>query len=163
MDLVLAHGSGLINFSNDLSLSKGQLVAAKISNSIKMPINSNGYILPAKDGLNWIGASYDHQFKNLDVDEDKLKKMIALQEDQYGVKNNSQQYDSRAQIRTVSKNKLPIVGKYKQNENIIMLGGFGSRGFCYGPILGDHVASIINKSPSPLEKNIAASLLPKKL
>ena len=161
--LVLAHGSGLINFSNDLSLSKGQLVAAKISNSIKMPINSSGYILPAKDGLNWIGASYDHQFKNLDVDEDKLKKMIALQEDQYGVKNNSLQYDSRAQIRTVSKNKLPIVGKYKQNENIIMLGGFGSRGFCYGPILGDHVASIINKSPSPLEKNIAVSLLPKKL
>ena len=159
--LVLAHGSGLINFSNDLSLSKGQLVAAKISNSIKMPINSSGYILPAKDGLNWIGSSYDHQFKNLDVDEDKLKKMIALQEDQYGVKNNSQQYDSRAQIRTVSKNKLPIVGKYKQNENIIMLGGFGSRGFCYGPILGDHVASIIDKSPSPLEKNIATSLLPK--
>ena len=159
--LVLAHGSGLINFSNDLSLSKGQLVAAKISNSIKMPINSSGYILPAKDGLNWIGASYDHQFKNLDVDEDKLKKMIAFQEDQYGVKNNSQQYDSRAQIRTVSKNKLPIVGKYKQNENIIMLGGFGSRGFCYGPILGDHVASIIDESPSPLEKNIATSLLPK--
>ena len=159
--LVLAHGSGLINFSNDLSLSKGQLVAAKISNSIKMPINSSGYILPAKDGLNWIGSSYDHQFKNLDVDEDKLKKMIALQEDQYGVKNNSQQYDSRAQIRTVSKNKLPIVGKYKQNENIIMLGGFGSRGFCYGPILGDHVASIIDKSPSPLEKNISTSLLPK--
>ena len=159
--LVLAHGSGLINFSNDLSLSKGQLVAAKISNSIKMPINSSGYILPAKDGLNWIGASYDHQFKNLDVDEDKLKKMIAFQEDQYGVKNNSQQYDSRAQIRTVSKNKLPIVGKYKQNEKIIMLGGFGSRGFCYGPILGDHVASIIDESPSPLEKNIATSLLPK--
>jgi len=159
--LVLAHGSGLINFSNDLSLSKGQLVAAKISNSIKMPINSSGYILPAKDGLNWIGASYDHQFKNLDVDEDKLKKMIALQEDQYGVKNNSQQYDSRAQIRTVSKTKLPIVDKYKQNENIIMLGGIGSRGFCYGPILGDHVASIIDKSPSPLEKNIATSLLPK--
>ena len=63
--------------------------------------------------------------------------------------------------RTVSKNKLPIVGKYKQNENIIMLGGFGSRGFCYGPILGDHVASIIDESPSPLEKNIATSLLPK--
>ena len=159
--LVLAHGSGLINFSNDLSLSKGQLVAAKISNSIKMPINSSGYILPAIDGLNWIGASYDHQFKNLDVDEDKLKKIIAFQEEQYGVKNNSQQYDSRAQIRTVSKNKLPIVGKYKQNENIIMLGGFGSRGFCYGPILGDHVASIVDENPSPLEKNIATSLLPK--
>jgi len=159
--LVLAHGSGLISFSNDLSVSKGQLVAAKISNSIKMPINSSGYIIPAKDGLNWIGASYDHQFKNLDVDEDKLKKMIAFQEDQYGVKNNSQQYDSRAQIRTVSKNKLPIVGEYKQNENIIMLGGFGSRGFCYGPILGDHVASIIDENPSPLEKNIATSLLPK--
>ena len=159
--LVLAHGSGLINFSSDLLLSKGQLVATKISDSIKMPINSSGYILPAKDGLNWIGASYDNLFENLDVDKDILKKMITFQEDQYEVKKKLHQYKSRAQIRTVSKNKLPIAGKYKQNEKIFMLGGLGSRGFCYGPILGDHVANMIDGSISPLEKNIAESLMSK--
>ena len=93
--------------------------------------------------------------------EEKLKKMIAFQEDQYEVMNKLYQYKSRAQIRTVSKDKLPMAGKYKQNEKIFMLGGLGSRGFCYGPILGDHVASIIDESISPLEKNIAESLTPR--
>ena len=30
-----------------------------------MPINSNGYILPLKDEVNWIGSSYENQFQNM--------------------------------------------------------------------------------------------------
>ena len=44
-----------------------------------------------------------------------------------------------------------------------ILGGLGSRGFCYGPILGDHVANMIDGSISPLEKNIARKSDIKKL
>ena len=46
------------------------------------------------------------------------------------------------------------------DENVFLLGGLGSRGFCYGPILGDHVASLISNNVSPLEKIIADSLEP---
>ena len=158
--LVLAHGAGLINFSNYLTLSKGQLAAAKISDSIHMPINSNGYILPLKDGVNWIGSSYENQFQNMDINKNKLQEMIEFQSDQFNLKDTQNEHDSKAQIRVISKDKLPISGQYKDNKNVFLLGGLGSRGFCYGPILGDHIASLISNNVSPLEKIVAESLQP---
>ena len=158
--LVLAHGAGLINFSNYLALSKGQLAGAKISDSIHMPINSNGYILPLKDEVNWIGSSYENQFQNMDVNKNKLQEMIEFQSDQFNLKNPQNEPDSKAQIRVISKDKLPLTGQYKDNKNVFLLGGLGSRGFCYGPILGDHIASLISNNVSPLEKIIADSLEP---
>ena len=158
--LVLAHGAGLINFSNYLTLSKGQLAAAKISDSIHMPINSNGYILPLKDGVNWIGSSYENQFQNMDINKNKLQEMIEFQSDQFNLKDAQNEHDSKAQIRVISKDKLPISGQYKDYKNVFLLGGLGSRGFCYGPILGDHIASLISNNVSPLEKIVAESLQP---
>ena len=158
--LVLAHGAGLINFSNYLALSKGQLAGAKISDSIHMPINSNGYILPLKDGVNWIGSSYENQFQNMKINKNKLQEMVKFQSDQFNLKNPQNEPDSKAQIRVISKDKLPLTGQYKDNKNVFLLGGLGSRGFCYGPILGDHVASLISNNVSPLEKIIADSLEP---
>ena len=158
--LVLAHGAGLINFSNYLALSKGQLAGAKISDSIHMPINSNGYILPLKDGVNWIGSSYENQFQNMNINKNKLQEMVEFQSDQFNLKNPQNEPDSKAQIRVISKDKLPLTGQYKDNKNVFLLGGLGSRGFCYGPILGDHVASLISNNVSPLEKIIADSLEP---
>ena len=158
--LVLAHGAGLINFSNYLALSKGQLAGAKISDSIHMPINSNGYILPLKDGVNWIGSSYENQFQNMNINKNKLQEMVEFQSDQFNLKNPQNEPDSKAQIRVISKDKLPLTGQYKDYKNVFLLGGLGSRGFCYGPILGDHVASLISNNVSPLEKIIADSLEP---
>ena len=158
--LVLAHGAGLINFSNYLALSKGQLAGAKISDSIHMPINSNGYILPLKDGVNWIGSSYENQFQNMNINKNKLQEMVEFQSDQFNLKNPQNEPDSKAQIRVISKDKLPLSGQYKDNKNVFLLGGLGSRGFCYGPILGDHIASLISNNVSPLEKIIADSLEP---
>ena len=158
--LVLAHGSGLINFSSYLTLSKGQLAAAKISDSIQMPINSNGYILPLKDEVNWIGSSYENQFQNMDVNKSKLQEMIEFQCDQFNLQNAENECGSKTQIRVISKDKLPISGQYKEYKNVFLLGGLGSRGFCYGPILGDHIASLIGNNISPLEKIVTDSLQP---
>ena len=158
--LVLAHGAGLINFSNYLTLSKGQLAGAKISDSIHMPINSNGYILPLKDGVNWIGSSYENQFQNMNINKNKLQEMVEFQSDKFNLKNPQNEPDSKAQIRVISKDKLPLTGQYKDNKNVFLLGGLGSRGFCYGPILGDHIASLISNNVSPLEKIIVDSLEP---
>ena len=158
--LVLAHGAGLINFSNYLALSKGQLAGAKISDSIHMPINSNGYILPLKDGVNWIGSSYENQFQNMNINKNKLQEMVEFQSDQFNLKNPQNEPDSKAQIRVISKDKLPLTGQYNDNKNVFLLGGLGSIGFCYGPILGDHIASLISNNVSPLEKIIADSLEP---
>ena len=125
-----------------------------------MPINSNWYILPLKDGVNWIGSSYENQFQNMNINKNKLQEMVEFQSDQFNLKNPQNEPDSKAQIRVISKDKLPLTGQYNDNKNVFLLGGLGSRGFCYGPILGDHIASLISNNVSPLEKIIADSLEP---
>ena len=61
-------------------------------------------------------------------------------------------------FRVGSKDRLPLAGKIK--ENVYAIGGLGSRGFSLGPILGEHVASLINHSPSPISSGIALAIEP---
>ena len=88
----------------------------------------------------------------MDVNKIKLQEMIEFQCDQFNLQNAENECGSKTQIRVISKDKLPISGQYKEYKNVFLLGGLGSRGFCYGPILGDHIASLIGNNISPLEK-----------
>ena len=83
--LVIANGSGLINFVSNLSFTKGQLVGANINTKIKSPINSKGYILPQKDGLNWLGSTYERVFHDLAPDQKKSKDLIESHTDLLGI------------------------------------------------------------------------------
>ena len=38
-----------------------------ISDGIKEPLNSNGYVLPKKDNKNWLGGSYEANFIDLEI------------------------------------------------------------------------------------------------
>ena len=96
----------------------------------------------------------------MNINKNKLQEMVEFQSDKFNLKNPQNEPDSKAQIRVISKDKLPLTGQYKDNKNVFLLGGLGSRVFCYGPILGDHVASLISNNVSPLEKIIADSLEP---
>ena len=96
----------------------------------------------------------------MDVNKNKLQEMIDYQRDQFNLQNAQNEYQSKAQIRVISKDKLPLSGQYKEYKNVFLLGGLGSRGFCYGPILGDHIASLLSNNISPLEKIVTDSLQP---
>ncbi len=163
--LVIANGSGLINFVSNLSFTKGQLVGANINTKIKSPINSKGYILPQKDGLNWLGSTYERVFHDLAPDQKKSKDLIESHTDLLGIEKeySSQKIKTRNQIRVGTNNKLPVAGRLKHTHNIFVIGGLGSRGFTYGPILGDHIASTIDSSISPLTRKIRNEISPESL
>ena len=63
-----------------------------------------------------------------------------------------------ARLRTGSNDRLPLAGKIE--ENVYALGALGSRGFSLGPILGEHIASLINNTPSPISSGIAIAIEP---
>ena len=63
----------------------------------------------------------------------------------------------------MTNNKLPVAGRLKHTHNIFVIGGLGSRGFTYGPILGDHIASTIDSSISPLTRKIRNEISPESL
>ena len=159
--LIIACGPSLEKYLSGLKISKGQLVGLKGDQPIDLdlPINSAGYILPKVNEITWIGSTHEREFENMDV---------CLEAGHELIKRTNKNFDitlagidtmvMKANYRVGSKDRLPLAGKIE--ENIYAIGGLGSRGFSLGPILGEHVASLINNSPSPISSGIALAVEP---
>ena len=160
-DLIIANGPGLAQYLSGLKTSKGQLVGLKGKQPIDLdlPINSAGYILPKVNEITWIGSTHEREFDNIDVCYEAGKKLIERTNQNFKITlDGLDNMLMKSNFRVGSKDRLPLAGKIK--ENVYAIGGLGSRGFSLGPILGEHVASLINHSPSPISSGIALAIEP---
>ena len=160
-DLIIANGSSLERYISGLKISKGQLVGLKGDQQIDLdlPINSAGYILPKVDGITWIGSTHEREFENIEICYEAGRELIKRTNKNFNVSlQGSDDIQMTANFRVSSKDRLPLAGKIE--KNIYAIGGLGSRGFSLGPILGEHVASLINNSPSPISSGIALAIEP---
>ncbi len=160
-DLIIANGPGLAQYLSGLKTSKGQLVGLKGKQPIDLdlPINSAGYILPKVDGITWIGSTHERKFENIDVCYEAGKELIERTNQNFKITfDGLDNMLMKSNFRVGSKDRLPLAGKIE--ENVYAIGGLGSRGFSLGPILGEHVASLINHSPSPISSGIALAIEP---
>ena len=160
-DLIIANGSSLERYLSGLKISKGQLVGLKGDQQIDLdlPINSAGYILPKVDGITWIGSTHEREFENIEICYEVGRELIKRTNKNFNVSlQGSDDMQMTANLRVSSKDRLPLAGKIE--KNIYAIGGLGSRGFSLGPILGEHVASLINNSPSPISSGIALAIEP---
>ena len=160
-DLIVANGPGLEHYLPGLKISKGQLVGltGRQPIDLNLPVNSAGYILPRIDGITWIGSTHEREYKNTDVCYEAGHELIQRTNKNFNIAlTNSDNMLMKANLRVGSKDRLPLAGKMQ--ENIYAIGGLGSRGFSLGPILGEHVASLINNSPSPISSGIALAIEP---
>ena len=160
-DLIIANGSNLERYLSGLKISKGQLVGLKGDQQIDLdlPINSTGYILPKVDGFTWIGSTHERKFENIEICYEAGRELIKRINKNFNVTlEGADNMQMTANLRVSSKDRLPLAGKIE--KNIYAIGGLGSRGFSLGPILGEHVASLINNSPSPISSGIALAIEP---
>uniref|UniRef100_UPI00390C6233 FAD-dependent oxidoreductase n=1 Tax=Brevundimonas sp. TaxID=1871086 RepID=UPI00390C6233 len=67
---------------------------------------------------------------------------------------------SRAAVRATTPDRLPLAGALA--DGLYSLGGLGSRGFCVAPLLGEHVAAAILNRPSPLPRDLAERVSPRR-
>jgi len=73
----------------------------------------------------------------------------------------------RSSVRVAAKDRLPIAGaaSTKNSEEapgLFVLGALGSRGFTTAHWLAEHVAALACGEPSPLERDVAAAVSPKR-
>ncbi len=73
----------------------------------------------------------------------------------------------RASVRVAAKDRLPIAGvaasrSGEQGSGLFVLGALGSRGFTTALWLAEHVASLACGEPSPLERDVAGAVSPKR-
>jgi tRNA 5-methylaminomethyl-2-thiouridine biosynthesis bifunctional protein len=68
--------------------------------------------------------------------------------------------DGRARIRATTRDHLPLAGAVPEAPGLLVLGGLGSRGLTWAPLLGEHVAALVAGAPSPLPGDLAALVDP---
>lgn len=161
--LIIASGAGLMNLLPNLTISKGQLVglSQKQDHAPKLPINSEGYILPSLHGITWLGATYDREFQDMEPSKSSGELLISNTERSLGIEfNNPEDHLMEARFRVGSKDRIPMAGKLNSHENIYVMGALGSRGFSLAPLLGEFISSMIHDIPSPISTGIALSLDP---
>lgn len=61
--------------------------------------------------------------------------------------------------RTVSQDRLPILGPNLKDQNQFFFGAFGSRGFSQAPFLAEVLAAYIFREPLPIEKSLCQKIL----
>jgi tRNA 5-methylaminomethyl-2-thiouridine biosynthesis bifunctional protein len=67
----------------------------------------------------------------------------------------------RASIRAAAYDRMPVAGAV--DEGLYVLGGLGSRGFTTAPLLAEHLAALIAGTPSPMPRDLQATVEPSRL
>jgi tRNA 5-methylaminomethyl-2-thiouridine biosynthesis bifunctional protein len=163
--LIIASGPGLLNLIPDLKISKGQLIGLQGSQGINLniPLNSEGYVLPAVDGVTWVGSTYERDFIDMQPSLDSGNALLSRTKNNFEITLNSNtEMLMEARLRLGTKDRLPIAGKLAPSNNIYVLGALGSRGFSLAPLLGEFLASQIHNSPNPISTGIALTIDPQR-
>ena len=160
-DVCLCTGSEtnkLINLEG-FNIKRGQVTHIKSENSIsnvKVPICAKGYISPEINGIHVVGSSYSNLIHTEIEDVEHASNLenlkIIYDEDVF--------VDSgKVGIRAVSKDHVPIVGKY---NDLYINTCHGSKASVTSPISAEIIASTIVNGSLPLDKRELDSLSPER-
>ena len=109
------------------------------------------------------GATHDRDDTGTDPrDGDNARNLAELARGRPGI---AQALDgaglaARASIRATTPDRLPMAGPAAGRDGMFVLGGMGSRGFGWAPLLAEHVAALATGTPSPLPAPLAALIAP---
>jgi tRNA 5-methylaminomethyl-2-thiouridine biosynthesis bifunctional protein len=68
--------------------------------------------------------------------------------------------EGRARVRATTRDHLPLAGAVPGAPGLFVLGGLGSRGLTWAPLLGEHLAALAAGVPSPLPEDLAGLVAP---
>lgn len=164
-NIIFAEGFSLENnsFFNFLPLdgTKGEMLYVKIPDlKLNKIIKSKVFLIPLKDDIYKVGATYDWQ------DKTNIPTTAARNELVQGLESlidcPYEIIEHVAGVRPTVKDRRPLVGAHYQHKNMYILNGLGTRGVLLGPYLADKLINNI-ENKVPLDKNIDVSRYYKKL
>jgi len=195
--LILSNGHRLTQFSQTQQLpmyaTAGQVSHPAVnqhSSDLKSVLCYQGYITPASEGLHCIGASFNRDINDSELDDNVSKqnidKLIAdTKQSPWTQTFSSHLLNGKIGVRMSVKDHLPMVGNvpdFKATtcsygdlskgkpasaygnapliKNLYMLGGLGSRGICSAPLLGEVLAGQLTSQPQPLSQQLLNQLSP---
>ncbi|MDB5438248.1 MAG: tRNA 5-methylaminomethyl-2-thiouridine biosynthesis protein MnmC, partial [Caulobacteraceae bacterium] len=121
-----------------------------------------GYVAPARDGL-LFGSTFDRD------DEDETPRFadrahnlrqVASTLPELAARLSGAPIQDRASIRAAMPDRMPLAGEAQ--PGLFILSGLGSHGFCLAPLLAEAVAAQASGFPSPLPRDLAELVDPKR-
>lgn len=161
--VIVAAGAGLSALV-DLPLQpvRGQAEVVR-GGGVAAPAAFGGYAVPTRDGV-LFGATHDRDDDRADVRErDRARNLDTLAAVLPALASALADTPStaRAGVRATTRDRLPVAGRLA--EGLFVLGGMGSRGLTFAPLLAEHVAALVADAPSPLPDDLARLMAPERL
>ena len=117
-----------------------------------------GYVIPTREGL-LFGATHDRGREDIAVtqdDHDRNLQTLAQARPGLAARLRDLPLQGRAALRASTPDRAPIAGELE--PGVIVLTGFGGRGFTLAPLLAEHLAAKALGAPSPLPGPLAATV-----
>ncbi len=191
--LIVANGTAVNDLFKSLKfpleIIRGQVVTlneAKTSCAIQQTLNADVHITPAINGKHYLGATYVKGCTRSGVcQEDNRKLLESLDKIYPGVFNESDYYQAWVGFRTVSKDRVPVVGAVPDKiffvnnyadichgntkktypaagylTGLYISAAHGSRGFTSSFISAEMVAAQLQGEPLPVSRSVRDYLSP---
>lgn len=155
-NIIFAEGFGLKKnpYFKDLPLNgtKGELLIIKAQDlKINFVLKSGVFLIPLEDDKYIVGATYEWKDKTNNVTqeakEELLKKLKSFLKCDFSIVGQV------AGIRPTVIDRRPLVGVHKENTNVFVLNGLGTRGVMIAPYIARKLFNFIENN-IPLEKEI---------
>lgn len=179
--VVLANGVNILDFEQTTSLPitpmRGQISTLRASDYDAISayvVCGDGYIVPALDGQQVIGATYvrndmSREVRQSEHTENKAKMLRTLPKTAPQDVSDYTITSGRASIRGVTRDHFPLIGGFRSTEDLklsgaempksgwlpetasglFILAGMGSRGLCSAPWSAEIMASLLLNEPLP--------------
>ena len=183
--VVIANGVAGARFAQThelpLAAIRGQVthVASSLLPEFPMPICGDGYVIPARDEICCVGATYDSDTDThlrADSQRENLARLLRLFP-QAAERLSDLPLQGRAGLRCVAPDRLPLVGAVPdvgalqgmrgerlrdvpRHADLHCLLAFASRGLTWAPLAAELLAAQICGEPLPLERDLCATIDP---
>ena len=174
--IVIASANATADFAatRDLPLRplRGQIVALRAtpaSQKLDHVICHDGYITPAINGVHYAGATFqkeapdaaapDHLSRAREQDNIEIVDALTARLPELGF-SHADILSGRAAYRATTPDKLPMVGRVDDSQNIYVIAGFGAHGLTTAPLCAAVLASQLCGDPLPIPASLLAHLTP---
>jgi len=163
---ILTCGPSALKFAPDLPLSsvRGQITQAKatqFSAAVKCNLCYDGYLMPAKDGVHTLGATFQPWLDHSEVieqdNQDNIEKLAATLP---GLETGLEVIGQRASVRATSRDHFPVVGAVPGLENVYISAAHGSYGILSSLMAAHLLSDMILERPLCLANDSVAALSP---
>jgi tRNA 5-methylaminomethyl-2-thiouridine biosynthesis bifunctional protein len=148
----------------DLRLRKvrGQVthVPAEAIDAPRVVVLRGGMVLPPVEGICVIGASYDIDDEDPSPRAESDAGNVERLERILATKVQISRFESRVGFRSVTPDRLPVVGKL--GEGVYGAFAYGSRGLIWATLAAELIASELEGEPLPIEGKLADALHPQR-